>query len=80
MATDYAASADLYTGFSRSRARRIRYLRFPTTAEAIRFAIEHIPHAELAGVVLETGDERHEGEAIRALYAAVAYPLERQLA
>lgn len=74
---DYSAPAELYASGGRPRARNSRYMRFPSAAEAIRFAIEQMPGAALRGVAIETGDERYEGEAIRELYAVADYPLER---
>ncbi len=42
--------------------------------------IEELPPSSLAGSFLEVDDRRYEGGAIRALYDAEAYPLQRQLA
>jgi len=74
---DWSAPAELYTSVATFRTRNARYFRFPTVAEAIRFAIEELPAAALRGTVMESGDTRHEGQAIRALYDAQDYPLER---
>ncbi|MBK8083963.1 MAG: hypothetical protein IPK28_09080 [Devosia sp.] len=74
---DYAAFAELYTGYSRLGARRSHYERFATAAEAIRFVAERMPRHLLRGAALDVGDDRYEGEAILALYLSSAYPLER---
>lgn len=77
-AVDYSAPADLYINPTSKRVRQSRYMRFDSTAEAIRHAIETVPAAELRGVAIEQGDSRIEGAAIRALYDAPDYPLARQ--
>jgi len=75
---DYSASAELFP--SRRYAKSLsRYRRFPTAAEAIRFAIEEMQPAWLVGTMLVVGDARYKGASIRALYDAPAYPLERAL-
>lgn len=75
---DWSAPADLYSSVATFKTRNSRYMRFPTAAEAVRFAIEEMPSAALRGVAIECGDDRHEGEAIRALYLATDYPLQRE--
>ena len=59
--------------------RNSRYMRFPSAAEAIRFAIEEMQKAALPGIAIELGDDRYEGGAIRALYDAPEYPLQREM-
>jgi hypothetical protein len=73
---DYNASAELFPSrrFAKSLA---RYRRFATAAEAIRYIIEEQPASWLIGSTLDVRGRRFEGEAIRALYEADAYPLER---
>jgi hypothetical protein len=69
------------TDRARSRAtyrNALAYRRFDTGAAAIRFAIEELLPAELAATVLVVNGDRHEPAAIRALYAAAAYPLRRR--
>ena len=75
---DWSAPAELYSSVAKLRTHNSRYLRFPSAAEAIRFAIEEIPRENLVGVAIESGDARHEGEAIRTLYYATDYPLQRE--
>lgn len=74
---DWSLPAELYSSAASFGARKSRYMRFPSLAEAIRFAIEDMPQAQMRGLALESGDDRHEGEAIRALYYAPDYPLQR---
>jgi hypothetical protein len=74
---DWAEPAELYTSVATFRLRNARYQRFPTAAEAIRFAIEELPGAALRGTAIESGDTRYEGDQIRALYDAPDYPLQR---
>jgi hypothetical protein len=74
---DWSLPAELYAGISSFRARNARYLRFPTAAEAVRYAIEDMPDASLRGVSIESGDNRYEGGQIRALYEAADFPLKR---
>jgi hypothetical protein len=73
---DYNAPAELFPAKVRT-GRRIRYWRFDTAAEAIRFAIEELPAPLLAGAHLQVEDERFAGEEIRELYESAAYPLAR---
>ena len=87
---DYAEPAELFTRAgmvaqvpsadapARSQRRNaLTYRRFATGAEAVRFAIEKLPPGHLAATVLVTGGDRHEGIAIRDLYASDDYPLPR---
>jgi hypothetical protein len=75
---DYSASAELFPSrrFAKSLA---RYRRFATAAEAIRYIIEEQPASWLIGSTLDVKGRRFEGEAIRALYEADGYPLQRGL-
>ena len=66
---------------ARSRAtyrNSLAYRRFTSAAAAVRYAIEDLLPAELAATVLVVNGDRHEPAAIRALYAAGAYPLRRR--
>ena len=74
---DWAEPAELYEVLGAYRARNAQYFRFSTAAEAIRFAIEDMPAAALRGMAVESGDNRYEGQEIRALYDAQDYPLKR---
>ena len=74
---DWSAPAELYTSVATFRTRNTHYFRFATAAEAIRFAIEELPGAALRGTAIECGDDRFEGDQIRALFEARDYPLRR---
>ena len=52
-------------------------MRFASAAEAIRYAIEILPRAQLRHTSVEVGEQRFEGDAILQLYLAPAYPLDR---
>ncbi len=76
---DYSRPAELFPSrrFAKSLA---RYRRFPNAAEAVRYIIEEQPESWLIGSTLDVDGNRYEGQAIRALYDAAGYPLERKLA
>jgi hypothetical protein len=78
MTMNYTAPAELFPSrrFAKSLA---RYRRFGTAAEAIRYAIEDMPAEWLIGTFLVVDGARFEGKAIRALYDAAEYPMERVL-
>jgi hypothetical protein len=67
---DYSAPAELFMGKRRgtARGRAMTYKRFPTSAEAINYAVGTLDPVELAGAVLVVGDERYEGAQIQELY------------
>jgi hypothetical protein len=68
---DYGAPAELFSGAARpSRGQPMGYRRFASAAEALRFAIEELAPAALAGL------DKHE---MRRLYAASVYPLVRHV-
>ncbi len=75
---DYTAMAELYPSRRFAKSQTTQYRRFPTAAEAIRYIIEEMPAQWLAGSYLEVNEKRFEGAAIRALYDADDYPLERE--
>lgn len=78
---DYGSQAELFpTRNRKSRANPIGYKRFSRAADAIRFAIEDLPHDLLAGAYLQVEDERFDSHAIRRLYEDAAYPLARAAA
>jgi len=75
---DYSRPAELFP--SRRYAKSLaRYRRFASAAEAIQYVIEEQPASWLVGTMLDIDGARYEGNAIRALYDAEAYPLERHL-
>ena len=69
MSINYEAPAELFT-YSRlgKRPRSMAYRRFRTTAEALRYAIEVIPGANLPGTVIEVNEDRICYKDIRKLY------------
>jgi len=75
---DYSAPAELYPSKSFFKTRTVRYQRFNTVAEALRYAIEELPGEMLRGSLLEVDEQRFESAQIRALYDADAYPLARR--
>lgn len=78
-AFDYDAEAELFPSKSRSARRQpVGYRRFSRAAEAIRFAIEDLPAASLAGAWLEVSEERFDAQEIRRLYEQADYPLQRR--
>lgn len=77
---DYDAPAELFTGRSIRGARTMRYHRFDSGAEALRFAVEILPPEHLLAAVLKIDEVRYRHGEIRALYDAPAYPLPRKKA
>nr|CAD6413714.1 hypothetical protein REQ54_01190 [Rhizobium sp. Q54] len=75
---DYSAGAGLYPCKTVRRTTRIRYRRFDTVAEALRFAIEDMPASMLRGSILEVDEARFGGPEIQRLYEAEAYLLKRR--
>jgi len=74
---DYAAFAELYPGKRYAKSRPVRYRRFATAAEALRYLVEDMPPESLRGAVLEVNEERFEAGQFGALYEDEAYPLAR---
>lgn len=75
---DYAQPAELYPGSATFRFNKVaRYMRFPSAAEAIQFAVEEMPRDLLRNAVLEVDSGRFVGQSIFDLYMAGMYPLAR---
>src|SRR5262249_60714843 len=72
------APAELYASSSKTGKRPMRYTRFKSAAEAIKYAVEELPPELLIGSTLEVNEERFDGFGIRALYDSARYPLRRR--
>ena len=75
---DYSAPAELFTGRSIRGSRSMRYQRFETGAEALRFAIETLPRQYLIAAVLKVDETRYRHGDIRRFYDAREYPFARK--
>ena len=77
---DYGIPAELFMGKrKRGRGQPLRYRRFATAAEAIRFAVEELPAVRALGAWMQVGDQRFDGDDIQRLYESDKYPLRRRL-
>lgn len=73
----YAAPGDLFVATSMRRNGAVKYQRFDTAADALRYAIEKLEPAVLKGTVLEVDEDRYDAAAMRSLYDSADYPLPR---
>lgn len=77
---NFERPADVFVGNKGLRRRGpVKYLRFSSGAEAIRYAIETVSRDLLSATAIETDDGRFSGSAIRALYDQADYPFPRRL-
>ncbi len=74
---DYAAPAELFPSRNRKIVSKVRYRRFDTAADAIRFAVEELPEPQLLGAYIEIDEARFGHKDIRALYESDSYPLKK---
>ena len=72
---DFGAPAELFPCRIKTGHGKIKYKRFETAAEAIRFVVEDVPASALRGAYLEVDEARFERHEIQCLYDSVAYPL-----
>ena len=79
MTFDYCVPAELFVGKHKgARRQRLGYRRFPSAAEAIRFAVEDFPAVRTLGAWMQVGDERYDSDDIHRLYESGDYPLPRR--
>ena len=74
---DYGAPAELFPCRIKNGHGQIKYKRFETVAEAIRFVVEEVPASALRGAYLEVDEARFGRDEIQCLYDSAAYPLRR---
>ena len=62
---DYTAPAELFTGKGRgsSRVNLMTYRRFPTSAEAIKYAVETLKPDSLGSAAPVVGEDRYQRRA-----------------
>jgi hypothetical protein len=72
---NYGAPAELFPCRIKNGQGKIKYKRFETAAEAIRFVVEEVPASALRGAYLEVDEARFERHEIQCLYDSAAYPL-----
>ena len=74
MSFDSNAPAELFLA-KPAKLCRSKYRRFPSAAEALRFAVEDLRTPMAFGAWLQVDDERFNSNDIQRLYAADEYPL-----
>jgi hypothetical protein len=75
---NFASSAELFPTRSRKSRRPVmKYRRFTSAAEAIRFAVEELSSEALLGAYLEVDEKRFGRDGILRLYESARYPLTR---
>ena len=76
MSFDYSAPAELFLS-KRVGNTSVKYRRFATAAEAIRYAVEVLRTPKAFGAHLEVGDQRLNSSEIQRLYESDHYPLRK---
>jgi len=71
---DFSAPAELFPSRNRKIASRLKYRRFDTAADAIRYAVEELPEPLLLGAFIEIEDNRLGHKDIRACYESERFP------
>lgn len=75
MTFDYSLPAELYLAKRAGGERKRRqHRRFPTVAEAIRFAVEDFPPVRTLNAWMQVGDECFDSSGIQRLYESRGYP------
>ena len=78
---DFSAPAEIFASKSRGASKRpMSYRRFPSTAEAVRYAVEVLPPETLFGTTLEADGVRFGAAEILRCYESAGYPLKRSAA
>jgi hypothetical protein len=78
IAFDFEAPAELFFCPAKGARRKpMQYRRFATGAQAIRYAIEELPAALLAGSIIQVDEDRFDARQMRELYDCADYPLPR---
>lgn len=78
-AFDYSEPAELYGGNTWTGGpSAIKYRRFDTAAQAIRYAMEVLTGPSSRACVMEVDEDRFNHLEIRQLYESSDYPLPRQ--
>lgn len=76
---DFSESAELYGAGSKSGwASSVKYRRFDTAAQAIRYVVEELSGARQRTCILEVNERRFNHIEIRNLYDSSTYPLPRR--
>ena len=80
MLFDYDVPAEVFLRKRKGGPRqRLGYRRFPSAAEAIRFAVEDFPAVRTLGAWMQAGEGHYDGDDIYRLYESDGYPLTRRM-
>lgn len=80
-AFDFSAPAEIFASKGRGASRRpMTYHRFPSMAEAVRYAVEVLAPEMLFGAIMEVDGARFGAADIRRCYESADYPLQRRAA
>jgi Arc/MetJ-type ribon-helix-helix transcriptional regulator len=71
---NFDAPAELFPSRNNKIAKKLKYRRFNSAAEAIRFAVEDMPEQLLLGTTIEIDEKRLGHQDIRALYERPDFP------
>jgi hypothetical protein len=77
---DFTEPSELFVGRRGFKGRStMKYHRFDTCSEAVRFAVEELSPQERAGAAIETENHRFEAADIVQLYARADFPLPKRV-